>query len=401
MTLYRTSLLVLLSAFLLSCGAGGDSSGGGIFSGDVTPGVGSGGTGVTLAHAVSIGSVDGFGSIIVNGVRYDISSANVSLADEASLQFGMTARVEGTVDTALSTGTATQVTSAADLRGTASGIDTVSGSLAVMGILVTTDEATVYDDGLVSLAGLTNGDTVQVYGLPAAPGTLRATRIEKLAASAAPVVSGAVTSLDTGAQTFVIGNLTVNYAAASFAGGLSASALANGQLVRVRAAVSPAAYVLTATQVEPWYAVPTANNVAVALEGVITNYTSLGSFELLGVPMDASSAQITGGPGNAIGNGVKVEVSGAMNNGVLVVTKLKILKIPGTGGPAAFTLIGTVGGYVSAASFRVQGHPVDASSNNVVFVNGTAAKLANGVSVTVTGSQIVNGVLTASQVTFN
>lgn len=399
MTHYRTGLVMLLSAFLLSCG-GGDSSGGSISSGDVTPGVGSGGTGVTTARAVSIGSVDGFGSIIVNGVRWDISSATASIADEASLQFGMTARVEGTTDTALSTGTASQVTSAADLRGTASNINTISGTLTVMGVQVSTDEATVYD-GLTNLAGLANGDPVQIYGLPGAPGSLRATRIEKLAASAAPVVSGAITNLNIGAQTFVIGGLSVNYAAASFTGSLSASTLANGQIVRVRATLPPAANILTATKVEPWYAVPTTNNVPVALEDVITNYTSLGSFTLLGVPIDASSAQITGGPSNAIGNGVKVEVSGAMENGVLVVTQLKILKIPGTGGPAAFTLIGAVGNYVSASSFRVMGHPVDASGNSVVFTNGNASMLANGVNLTVAGSQVVNGVLIASQVTFN
>lgn len=399
MTHYRTGLVMLLSAFLLSCG-GGDSSGGSISSGDVTPGVGSGGTGVTTARAVSIGSVDGFGSIIVNGVRWDISSATASIADEASLQFGMTARVEGTADTALSTGTASQVTSAADLRGTASNINTISGTLTVMGVQVSTDEATVYD-GLTNLAGLANGDPVQIYGLPGAPGSLRATRIEKLAASAAPVVSGAITNLNNGAQTFVIGGLSVNYAAASFTGSLSASTLANGQIVRVRATLPPAANILTATKVEPWYAVPTTNNVPVALEDVITNYTSLGSFTLLGVPIDASSAQITGGPSNAIGNGVKVEVSGAMENGVLVVTQLKILKIPGTGGPAAFTLIGAVGNYVSASSFRVMGHPVDASGNSVVFTNGNASMLANGVKLTVAGSQVVNGVLIASQVTFN
>jgi hypothetical protein len=36
----------------------------------------------------------------------------------------------------------------------------------------------------------------------------------------------------------------------------------------------------------------------------------------------------------------------------------------------------------------------------VVFVNGTAANLANSVSVSVIGNQVVNGVLIAMQVTF-
>jgi hypothetical protein len=64
-------------------------------------------------------------------------------------------------------------------------------------------------------------------------------------------------------------------------------------------------------------------------------------------------------------------------------------------------LIGSVGNYTSAASFRVRGQSVDASAPGVVFMNGTQADLANGVDVTVLGSQVVNGVLIANQVSFN
>ncbi|MEO5737898.1 MAG: DUF5666 domain-containing protein, partial [Variovorax sp.] len=125
-----------------------------------------------------------------------------------------------------------------------------------------------------------------------------------------------------------------------------------------------------------------------------------GSFRVLGTTVDASSAQITGGPPGSLGDGVKVEVAGIMANGVLKVSKLKLRNIPGTGGPAAFTLIGTVGNFVSPASFQVRGQPVDASGASVVFGNGTAANLVSGAAVTVSGSQIVNGTLIAEQVVF-
>ncbi len=62
--------------------------------------------------------------------------------------------------------------------------------------------------------------------------------------------------------------------------------------------------------------------------------------------------------------------------------------------------MGALGGFVSAANFRVQGEPVDASGSGVVFSNGNASNLADGTRVTVTGSQVVNGVLIANQVTF-
>ena len=74
--------------------------------------------------------------------------------------------------------------------------------------------------------------------------------------------------------------------------------------------------------------------------------------------------------------------------------------VPGTGGPARFTLIGAVGGYRSAADFRVQGQPVDASAGSVVFVNGQAGDLANGRRVRVTGTAVREGVLLADTVQF-
>jgi hypothetical protein len=121
---------------------------------------------------------------------------------------------------------------------------------------------------------------------------------------------------------------------------------------------------------------------------------------VLGFPVDASAAQITGGPAGSIGNGVKVEVGGVVSGGMLRSTKLKIRHVPGTGGPSSFDLIGTVGAFASPSDFRVRGQPVNAGGPDVVFVNGTAANLRNGVRVNIHGTQVVNGVLTAATVTF-
>jgi hypothetical protein len=97
---------------------------------------------------------------------------------------------------------------------------------------------------------------------------------------------------------------------------------------------------------------------------------------------------------------VKVDVAGTMSNGVLKATKLKIRHVPGTGGPASFTLIGAIGNFSSASSFRVRGQPVNAGGAGVVFVNGTAANLGNGVRVSIEGEQVVDGVLIATRVSF-
>lgn len=391
--------------------AGGDATGGtstaagGIAgtstasSGD-TSGVGSGGTGVSTADATSVGSVDGMGSIIVNSVRYNVDTATVNLPDAGSLQIGMSVEVTGTIDASKVNGVARQVTSALELRGPVESVDLVGGSFKVMGARVTLDDATVWGN-VTGLADLVVGTPVQVWGLPADPGVLRATRVERTAANAAPVVTGAVQQLDPLGRTLVLGGLTVAYGNAGFAGGVDATTLANGAIVRVRAAAQPSGGLLVATQLESWYQVPKTTGTQVQLEGLITNFATLGAFQVLGSTVDASAATVTGGRASTIGNGVKVEVSGTLVNGVLIATQLKIRHIPGAGSLPSYTLIGSVGNYTSAARFRVRGQLVDASSPGVVFMNGTSAGLSNGVNVTVLGTQVVNDVLIANQVSFD
>jgi hypothetical protein len=378
--------------------AGGVGSGGTGVSGD--GGVGSGGTGVSASAAVGIGSVDGFGSVIVNGIRHEIGGATLEISDASELKLGMTVRVAGTVSATQTAGTATSLTSAADLRGTVSLLNSASASFAVQGALVTTDNATIFD-GVPNLSSMADGDTVQIYGLPGRAGELRATRVEKIAANAAPVVSGAVSGLDSAAKSFRLGSLTVSYANASFTAALPESGLANGLIVRVRATSAPDAGVLAATTVQPWHTLPAATGTPVNLSGIVTEYAGPASFKLQGIPINASTAAVTGGLAASIGNGVKVEVAGIMDNGVLVAARLKIRHVPGTGGPVAFSVSGAVSQFVSASSFRVQGQPVDAGGPNVVFSNGSAAQLANGRRVSVSGSQVVQGVLVAEQVAFD
>lgn len=388
-------------------GATGDASGTGSGTGGDTStasngstdgsGVGSGGTGVT-ADAAGIGAADGLGSIILNGLRYNTDSAAITIEDATELQIGISARVAGKVDADFTSGVATQVVSAAELRGAVSAIDIPAGSFVVMGTTVSIDSATVWADAS-GLADVVSSSIVQVWGLPGAPGTLRATRIQVAPTLSAPLVTGTVENIDSARKTFMLGQLTIDFGAAAFTG-LDASSLANGTIVRVRGTAAPFANLLVATKVEGWYAIPVNNGIAVQLAGVITDFASPGSFKVLGTPVDATNALITGGPVGSLGNGVKVEVDGFMSGGVLVVKKLRIRNIPGTGGPASFTLIGAIGTYLSSADFRVQGRPVNAGAPGVVFENGTAADLANGRRVTVVGDRVVNGVLIAQRVTF-
>jgi len=378
--------------------AGGDTSTASNGSGSTDgSGVGSGGTGVS-ASAAGVGSADGLGSIILNGLRFNTDAATVAIEDADALEIGMSARIVGKVDSDFNSGVANDVVSAAELRGAATAIDPAAGTFVVMGTTVSIDAGTVWGDAS-GLGDVTAGRIVQVWGLPGAPGSLRATRVQTAPTRVDPLVTGTVQNLDLLGKTFMLGPLSVNYNAAPFAS-IDVPSLVNGRIVRVRGVLPPVAGVLAATQVQGWYTFPVNDGLALQLAGVITDFGSQGEFRVLGTPIDAAGAQITGGPARSLGNGVKVEVDGFLSGGVLRVKKLRIRNVPGTGGPASFTLIGAIGAYQSPASFRVRGQKVDASVAGVVFENGTVANLGNGQRVTVSGDRVVDGVLIAQRVTF-
>lgn len=362
-------------------------------------GVGSGGTGVT-ASAVGIGVADGFGSVIVNGVRFATDTAQITTEDATALRLGMTVLVSGTVQPDLANGVATAVLSVPEFRGPVTAVDVAAGEVEVWGNRISVDETTVYD-GVQALSSVTLGTTLQVYALPAGDGGWRATRVERKDASMPLDMAGAVEQLDTASKTFRLGGRLVNYGAASFNGGLASTSLANGMVVYVRANALPANGVLNAQQIRRGHTLPKTGNFSANLLGIVSDFSSLNSeFSLYGTRVNAASALVTGGLAASIGNGVKLEVAGTMVDGVLVAKRARIRYAPGVGGPASFEVIGAVGQYRSLSDFRVNGQPVNASDSGVVFTNGTAKDLRNGVRVAVRGRKVISGVLQVTEVKF-
>lgn len=388
-----------------SAGTSGSSSSGGSSSGDTASasagdagGVGSGGTGASASAGDSgdsgVGGVGGVASIIVNDVRYDTAGAILKLRDASQLQLGMTAKVNGPTNADFTAGQATEVESAADARGLITSIDSGSGNLVVLGMTISTDATTVWGN-VSGLGALAPGMKVQVWGLPAGPGLLRATRIEQVA-TGTPILSGVVQNLDLANRRFLLGSLTVDFSQTT----LPPAAVGDVN-VRVRASMAPSSGMLQASSVELWYPVTLRDGTRRQLGGVVTDFAAITNFRVLGTPVDGSSAQVSGGPAAAIANGVELDVAGTVSNGLLVATKIRIKKTPGGANTASFTAKGTVGAFKSVAEFKVKGQAVDASGTDVQFVNGTAAGLGNGRSVTVVGTRIVNDMLIATQVTFD
>ena len=145
--LSRRSLLAASAATALlmlpGCGGGGDGG---------SAGVGTGGTG-----SFTSGPIRGFGSIVVNGVRYDDAAAQVvgdggAALARSDLRLGMVVDVSGSdVSTATDgrrSATATSIGVRSEIEGPVSAINAAAGTLTVLGQLVQITPTTVFDHDL-------------------------------------------------------------------------------------------------------------------------------------------------------------------------------------------------------------------------------------------------------------
>lgn len=366
------AVLALLAGVIAACGGG----------------VGTGGTG-----SFAVGPITGFGSIVVNGVHYDESSARIEADDgsartPAELRLGMIVEVDaGEVRDRRAQ--AQQVRVVSELAGRVDAVDAAASDLRVNGQQVRVNAATVFDDRFAGgLAAVGVGSEVEVYGFAAAgAGALLATRIEPRTAAASFKFRGPVWALDTVSRTFRIGNQTFSYAALSPPPG----ALSDGALVRVEVGALPdplGRWVVTA--LAPQKAARDDADEA-EISGLITAFASSAEFRVGGMSVDASAADIAGGP---LAAGLRVKVEGRLRAGVLAARKVSVEAETGSG---SFELEGTVSQLDTAArTFRVAGSGgarqlVSYARPDVEFVDGSVDDLAPGRRVEVRGALSADG----------
>lgn len=311
--------IALLAAVLVAaCGGGGGNGT------EPVAGIDRGG------RTISQGPINGFGSVIVNGVHYSTATATITIdgqpGTESQLRVGQVVRVEGTVDANGTTGTARSIRFDDDVEGPIQGIDLAASRLVVLGQTVQVGAATSFDDSIVprSLDGLQVGDRVEVSGLVGADGLISATRIERSVAAGEFEVKGIASSVDTGARRFLVNGLTVDYSAATLEG-FTAGQPASGDLVEVRGTVNGSG-VLVATQVERRSAslAGTTDDDA-DLEGLVTRFVSATDFDVAGqrVTTDAAT-RYEGGTAVNLALDVNVEVEGGFDaTGRIVATRVE------------------------------------------------------------------------------
>jgi len=280
----------------------------------------------------AIGTISGFGSVIVNGVRFDDANATVSMDDATrsrdQLRIGMVVRVRGRIH-GDGTGVAESIQYNDCVQGPITAMNQVRNTVTVLGQTVQLDEETVFDGAaLRDMNGFAVGDQVEVSCLPDPTNNqFRATRIEFKERFQNGIseleVKGVVANLDrTG--TFTINGLTVNFA--GVAAGNRPTGLANGMTVEA-SGKNFANGVLTADRLRDRdrdrISYPDGDGIEV--EGYVAEFVSIASdFKVSGQMVNAANAVIKNGTAADIRNGLKVEVEGTVSNGVLVASVLVI-----------------------------------------------------------------------------
>ncbi len=370
-----------------------------LFAAILLTGCGGGGSGSMSGPAKSsftAGPITGFGSVIINGIRFNSSTARVANDDdeaqsETDLKLGMVAEVDAgeiTRDSTGSHGDAKAIHFRSAIIGPVNAIDTATRLLVVLGQTVDVSNTTVFGDSLPNGPfSISVGDVLEIFGmLDTNTGHFLATRIESKPNAPFFKLRGVVSNLDTTAHTFMIGGETISYA------GLAADQvpadLANGLLVRVKLQTTQVNGTWVATQLKDAVRRMADGNEA-ELKGLVTSVMSPTQFSVNGIAVDASNARFRP-DGATIVLGAEVEVEGTASNGVIMATKVSIEteqedELAGFEMHGAISTIDTVN-----KNFVLRGVTVD-YSGSVAFQNGMISDLAVGARVEVKGTLSTDG----------
>ncbi|MDX1518017.1 MAG: DUF5666 domain-containing protein [Woeseiaceae bacterium] len=271
--------MTLISAAIVIAAAG--SSG--------TASAGIDGSGITKPKPkVTKGPVSGFGSIYVNGVRYDTDTAlfiiDGALGSEADLTVGQIVSVLGTVNDDGNSGTAYLVTFEDIVEGPVSSIDVDTNRMTVMGQTVLVDADTVFDLSVPqgSLASLGVNDLVEISGYVDSAGRIVAASVRNGSASAEFELSGVVDSVDGDAMRFSVNGQPVDFNAAGIYG-LNGGMPRAGDTVEIVGGGFDASGAFVASRIYAGDAGLSAiSGVDAEIEGVITGFHALNVFDLGG-----------------------------------------------------------------------------------------------------------------------
>jgi cytoskeletal protein CcmA (bactofilin family) len=331
----KAGLFAVTAALLLAgCGGGGGSSGGS----NPPPPPPTGGI-TRTGDAVAVGPITGFGSVIVNGVKYETDAGTTFIHDDNpsagqdDFKVGETVLIKGTIDDN-GNARATEVEFEDAVEGPVTSVDEVAGTFVVLGQTVRVVATTSIDDNCSGgLAGLTAYAQVEVSGSADSTGVIEATRVECKTEAQVGVddlweVNGTVSNLSTANSRFEINGFVVDYSGATMAD-FPAAGISEGDPVEAKGDTLTGTGALAASRVEykgARFAGDDDVGDHMEIEGFITRFVSPTNFDVSGIPVKEITGTVyEGGSRTDLGLNLKVEVEGEFDTaGVLNATKIEI-----------------------------------------------------------------------------
>ena len=314
-TIQGVVAMAALAVSLVACGGGG-----------------SGGTVADTTTPVISKGVMTKGSTIVNGVRFEDTTANITADDQvktaAFLDDGMVVKVKGKRNDDGVTGTAQEIEVENEVRGTVTSVGT--GTFEVLGQTVVVTSATVtaggwsFDPATLVISGLTG--TVEVHGERNVAGDIVASRVEMQGGGAEDELRGVVTGLTptpfvAGTSTFNIGGLAIATTVSTVVSPTGA-VVQEGTLVEVHLTGGNSATHIEVEDAEDAEFEP-AEGQEVEFEGFVSNYDGT-DFDLDAIHVHTTgSTRYESGVYADLADDAKVEVEGHMSAGVLQADKIK------------------------------------------------------------------------------
>jgi hypothetical protein len=306
------ALVALWATFVVGCGSS-DGGGGG------------------ETAAASEGPIAGFGSVIMNGVRWNTDEATFEVdgvtGSQDDLSVGMVVRIEGQRSKDGSA-KADRVVFKSKLRGPIRNIESLGPDtleLTVFGLDVLVSRAgTRFKD--TDLDSLFVGEIVEASGFVNPNGGLEASHLrsrgDAIVGESEVKVSGDVMGLNGGS--FLIGTTEVLFDSSTELEDLGAMALEEGMAVRVEGLLL-ANDAIEAEEIEGLRRHGEDDDFdEIEFQGIVSEYVSLSDFQVADRRVDASEARLIPNDAGLLRDGVRVEVEGRYDaDGVLIADKLK------------------------------------------------------------------------------
>ncbi len=345
----------VVATVLVACGGGGGMPGSQAPSANAAP------------AGVSVGAITGFGSVHVNGKKFQTTSATIHIdgrsAAQNELHVGDVIEVKGHHDAMNNTDVAEAIEVHSNVIGPVGSIDTLGGKVVVLGQTVVVSALTSFDDAIVpaALSAIVVGDILRVSGSTATNGDIQATRIERKPAGTAFRVNGTAAATDATLKSLRINALTVDFSAATLMDFPSAGP-ADGDLVEAVGTALGGAGQLLATRLErrSGKELKAEQGGESELEGLITRFASASDFDVDGRPVSTSAAtHFEGGTTTDLGLNLRVEVEGAVDAaGVLAATKVEVERASSAMIVAQADAVDAVAGTVTALGLTISVNPM-------------------------------------------